>query len=85
MAVGVPVVATRVGGVPELVEHGKTGLLIAPGKPLDIATAIETILSDSKLSRSISAASRKRIEMFFHEGKSAEAIMQCLRDTGVIP
>ena len=85
MAVGVPVVATRVGGVPELVEHGKTGLLIAPGKPLDIATAIETILSDSKLSRSISAASRKRIEMFFHEGKSAEAIMQCLRNTGVIP
>jgi glycosyltransferase involved in cell wall biosynthesis len=85
MAVGVPVVATAVGGVPELVEHGKTGVLISPRKPGDIAGAIAALIADSELTRSISVVSRKKIEKSFHDGKSAETIAQCLRHTGVMP
>ena len=40
MATGVPVVATRVGGVSELIEHGESGLLLEPGDPEALGTAI---------------------------------------------
>jgi len=54
MAVGVPVVAARVGGVPELVEDGKTGLLIDPHDTQEIAEAICKILADRKLAEAMS-------------------------------
>jgi glycosyltransferase involved in cell wall biosynthesis len=85
MAVGVPVVATGVGGVPELVGHGKTGLLVAPGKPQEIAEAIETVITDSKLARNFSAASQKKIAACFHERISAETISESLKAAHVKP
>jgi glycosyltransferase involved in cell wall biosynthesis len=51
MAQGKPVVATRVGGVPELVENGITGLVVAPGDAQELADALYRILNDSKLAR----------------------------------
>ena len=51
MAAGRPVVATRVGGNPELVRHGETGLLVAPEDELDLANAIETLLTSPVLAR----------------------------------
>jgi len=54
MAVGVPVVAARVGGIPEMVEDGKTGLLVDPYDTEDIVGAICRILSDESLARSMS-------------------------------
>jgi len=50
MAIGVPVVATRVGGNPELVEHGETGLLVDP-EPSQLASAISLLLEDSGLAK----------------------------------
>jgi len=58
MAAGVPVVATRVGGIPELVEHGKTGLLVPPGDARELANAICTVLSDPELRRKSATAAR---------------------------
>ncbi|MGB8003526.1 MAG: glycosyltransferase family 4 protein, partial [Gaiellaceae bacterium] len=46
MAAGVPVVATRVGGVPEIVADGETGLLVEPGQPNALAAAIGSVLGD---------------------------------------
>ena len=44
MAAGVPVVATRVGGVPELIEHGRTGILAPSGDELALAERLECCL-----------------------------------------
>lgn len=59
MAVGVPVVAARVGGIPEMVEDGKTGFLVDPYDIEDIAEAILRILSDERLARSMSRRAKQ--------------------------
>jgi glycosyltransferase involved in cell wall biosynthesis len=46
---GVPVVATRTGGVPDLVEDGRTGLLVAPGDPEELAAGVLRMLRDEAL------------------------------------
>ena len=49
MAMGVPVVATRVSAIPELVEDGKTGLLVTPRNPELLADAVQRLLTDESL------------------------------------
>ena len=44
MATGLPVVATNVGGVPEIVADGRSGLLVPPRRPLELAAAMEKML-----------------------------------------
>lgn len=48
LAYGVPLVASRVGGIPELVRDGETGLLVSPGSSSALAAALETMASDSQ-------------------------------------
>jgi glycosyltransferase involved in cell wall biosynthesis len=55
-----PVVASRVGGIPEIVEDGVTGLLVAPGDPDALARAIDTVLADSELSARLAANAGRR-------------------------
>lgn len=52
-AAGVPVVATKVGGILDLVEDGKTGILVAPGDSLQIQAAITRIKSEPSLSQNL--------------------------------
>lgn len=60
-----PVVATRVGGLPEIVEHQVTGLLVEPGAPAQIAEALERLANDSELRRSFGRrAQRNAVERF---------------------
>ncbi len=65
MAAGLPVVATNVGGVPELVLEGETGLLVPPGDPHSLAGALERLLDDSELRGRMGAAGRIRVEERF--------------------
>lgn len=51
MACGVPVVASRAGGVTELIVHGENGLLAVPGDHLDLAAKIAVVLADGELAR----------------------------------
>ena len=65
MATGLPVVATDVGGNPEVVSHGETGLLVAPRDPAALARAIWRVWSDRNLGRELGAAGRRRVEKHF--------------------
>jgi len=58
-ACGVPVVATAVGGLPEVVRHGETGLLVAPENPRALAEAIAALLLDGERRATMSAAARQ--------------------------
>jgi glycosyltransferase involved in cell wall biosynthesis len=65
MAAGLPVVATRVGGNPELIQDGGNGILVPQGNPEALATAVATYLHDPHLLRVHGKSSRARaIEAF---------------------
>lgn len=57
-----PVVATAVGGVPALIEHEKTGLLVPPGDPEGLATAVDRLLSDRALARQLAVAGNAAVQ-----------------------
>jgi colanic acid/amylovoran biosynthesis glycosyltransferase len=61
MASGLPVVTTPVNGIPELVETGVTGVLVAPGRPDLLAVALERVLRDPALRAALSRAGRERV------------------------
>ena len=62
LAVGTPVVATAVGGVPEVVRDGENGLLVAPGDPEALAGAIVRLLDEPGLRERLAAAARPSVE-----------------------
>jgi glycosyltransferase involved in cell wall biosynthesis len=65
MAAGLPVVASRVGGLDELVDPGETGLLVRPGDPAELARAIARLLDEPGLRARMGAAGRARVERHF--------------------
>jgi len=69
MASSKPVVATKVGGNPELVVHGETGLLVPPADTHALADAILSILKDKETAVRFGIAGRKRVEDKFELGK----------------
>jgi glycosyltransferase involved in cell wall biosynthesis len=64
MAAGLPVVACRAAAVPEVVEDGRTGLLVEPRCPEGLAAALERILVDDRLRAALGAAGPRRVEAF---------------------
>jgi glycosyltransferase involved in cell wall biosynthesis len=65
MAAGLPVVASRVGGIPELVADGETGILVEAGDADELAAAISRLLADPELRRSMGEAGRDRARVSF--------------------
>jgi glycosyltransferase involved in cell wall biosynthesis len=65
MAAGLPVVATHVGGVPELVVDAETGLLVPPQDPAALSRALLTLLENSDLRREMGRAGRDRVRACF--------------------
>jgi glycosyltransferase involved in cell wall biosynthesis len=65
MAAGRPVVASRVGPIPEIVLHGETGLLVAPGEPAPLAAALVELLEQPELAARLGAAGRRRVAEHF--------------------
>jgi glycosyltransferase involved in cell wall biosynthesis len=65
MAAGLPVVASRVGGLDEIVDTGETGLLVRPGDPSELARAIARLLDEPGLRARMGAAGRARVERHF--------------------
>ncbi len=64
MAAGLPVVATRVGGIPEIVADGVSGILVAPRDPSGLAGAIVALAADPARRAAMGAAGRGRVQEF---------------------
>ena len=62
MAAGAPTVATRVGGTPEALVDGQTGLLVAPGDSRELATAVGRLLDDRQMATRLGEAARRLIQ-----------------------
>lgn len=74
MAHGRPVVASNVGGVPELVENGSTGLLVAPGEAGALADATHSLLDDPGRADALGRAGLRRLEEHFGLERMVEAV-----------
>lgn len=74
MAMARPVVATEAGGVPEIVVHGETGVLVPPAEPKALAEAVLSLLEDPGRAARLGAAGRRRTERDFGLRRHAEAV-----------
>jgi glycosyltransferase involved in cell wall biosynthesis len=74
MAEGVPVVATDVGGIPEVVADGITGLLVPPRDPGRLASAILELLCDEKRRQAMSSAALERVRQHFSRKRMVQEI-----------
>jgi glycosyltransferase involved in cell wall biosynthesis len=76
MACGVPVVATRVGGMPEIVDDGRTGRLVPPGDPAALADALDALLADEPARRALGQAGLRRARERFAWDRIAAGLQQ---------
>ncbi|OLC11985.1 MAG: hypothetical protein AUH29_17860 [Candidatus Rokubacteria bacterium 13_1_40CM_69_27] len=74
MAAARPVVARRVGALPETVVHGETGLLVDDDRPESVADALATILGDPARARAMGLAGRRRAETEFSPERSVATV-----------
>lgn len=80
MACGLPVVATQVGGVPEVVEHGVTGILVPSGDPAALASAILRLARDPQLRIEMGRRGRERAEERFGSAPFVALVEEAYRD-----
>jgi len=76
MACGVPVIASAVGGLPEVVADGETGLLLPVGDVEGLAQAAVALLTDEPRRRRMSVAARRRAENLFRPGPAVERYLE---------
>ncbi len=79
-AAGLPVVASRIGQIPRIVEGGRTGLLVPPGDPLALAEAIDALVADPVLAQRMGAAARARMTAGHTWGHVLEATLAPLSE-----
>jgi phosphatidylinositol alpha-1,6-mannosyltransferase len=80
MARGKPVIGGAHGGAPEVIEDGVTGYLVQHGDAVQLATSIETLLSDPALAREMGARGRQRVEHEFRFSVFAKALKKIFRE-----
>jgi starch synthase len=80
MACETAVVASAVGGILEVVEDGRSGLLVPPGRPDALAEALNRVLADPGLARAMGQAGRRRVEAAFAWASIAERTEQVYAD-----
>ena len=77
---GVPIVAVKAGGMPEVVRDGLNGLLVPPGDAAELAAAIRRLLSDRELARRMGLAGRALLEQEFSIEHMVKGTLQVYKD-----
>lgn len=85
MCHGIPVVATRIDGVPEMVADGETGFLVAPDDAAGFAEATANLLRDDGLRHRMGAAGRERARQVFSPAAYESAMLALYREIGGCP
>src|SRR5262249_32424619 len=80
MASGLPVVSTRVSGLPECVGHGVTGLLVPERAPIALADALAELMARPERARALGRAGRQKVEREFTAARNVAPIAAALRD-----
>ncbi len=81
LAVGRPVVASAVGGLPEIVKNGETGLLVPPGDPVALAAALRRLLEDVAYGQTLAVSGRELVADRFKLQVQMEGIDEVLSNT----
>ncbi len=84
MAAGLPVVATAVGGVSELVEHERTGLVVPPGDVEALTAALERLILNADLRNELARAGRAKVEREFDGRAEASKLRDVLSEAGCL-
>ncbi len=84
MAMSNPIVATRVGGIPELVKHDVRGLLVPSNSPTEAADAVERLSRDATLARRLGQSARRHCCGHFYASRSAEVLAELLLKTNAL-
>ena len=82
---GVPVVATNVSAIPELVHNEETGLLVEPGRPQQLAEAMHRMLTEDTLRQRIIPAARQRVMQDFDNKQLIKSLADIFIAEGVKP
>jgi len=82
---GVPVVSTRISGIPELIEDGVTGRLVAPGDPAALPQAIEDLLQNPAERHRLAEAGRERVDDLFDASRNVQALQRLLEGQDTQP
>ena len=81
MAVGAPVISTRVSGIPELIEDNASGLLVDAGDADALAAAIQRLLGDADLRERLAGAARAHVEQDFDSACEASKLLAAMADS----
>ncbi len=80
MAMELPVVSTRVSGIPEVVQHEQTGLLVDPDRPADLADAIARLFADAPLRARLGRAGRLTVQAHFDNDRNLKLLRSHLEN-----
>ncbi len=83
MAMGLPVVVTDISAIPELVQDGKTGLIVPPGQPRKLAEAMLRLLNDGELRNRVIAAGKQRVVREFDNRQLIRELAEVYRGEGI--
>jgi colanic acid/amylovoran biosynthesis glycosyltransferase len=82
MALQIPVISTRITGIPELIEHEKTGLLVTPGNSVELADAIVRIFENESLGSRLGAEARKAVLDGFNQNENNQYLRRLFEKYG---
>lgn len=80
MAAGKPIIGSRIGGIPEQIDEGTTGLLVPPNDPIALAQAIRLLANDPERRKSFGAAGRERVRREFAPSTQVQLLLEVYSD-----